>query len=159
IVVMEKGEVIETGDSSTIFTAPAKPYTRKLMRATPRPGASLRELLPEESSPAKSSGPVCPPSPEKMPPGTNANRLQPLLVVEKLTKEYPRKGVGRGLSQLFSRQPPVEPETFRAVDGVSFVIDRSETVGLVGESGCGKSTTSMMIMRLIDKTDGAIIFD
>jgi peptide/nickel transport system ATP-binding protein len=159
IVVMEKGEVIETGDSSTIFTTPSKPYTRKLMRATPRPGASLRELLPEEASQAKVTRPASPPSPQSSPPSGNATQHQPLLVVEKLTKEYPRKGVSAGLSQLFTRRPPIEPETFRAVDGVSFVIDRGETVGLVGESGCGKSTTSMMIMRLIDKTDGAIIFD
>jgi peptide/nickel transport system ATP-binding protein len=48
---------------------------------------------------------------------------------------------------------------FRAVDGVSFSVSRGESVGLVGESGCGKSTTSTMVMRLIDKTDGAIVFD
>src|SRR6202012_5482474 len=45
-----------------------------------------------------------------------------------------------------------------AVDGISFDIRRGESVGLVGESGCGKSTTSMMLMRLIDKTDGLIRF-
>ena len=48
---------------------------------------------------------------------------------------------------------------FRAVDGISFSIARGESVGLVGESGCGKSTTSMMVMRLIDKTSGLIMFD
>ncbi|MDI1347447.1 MAG: ATP-binding cassette domain-containing protein, partial [Pseudolabrys sp.] len=47
---------------------------------------------------------------------------------------------------------------FRAVDGISFEIARGESVGLVGESGCGKSTTSMMVMRLIDKTSGTITF-
>src|SRR5450432_4700572 len=48
VVVMEKGNVVETAQSSSVFTAPSHPYTRKLMRATPRPGASLRDLLPEE---------------------------------------------------------------------------------------------------------------
>jgi peptide/nickel transport system ATP-binding protein len=48
---------------------------------------------------------------------------------------------------------------FRAVDGISFAVNRGESVGLVGESGCGKSTTSTMVMRLIDKTDGVIMFD
>ena len=48
---------------------------------------------------------------------------------------------------------------FRAVDGISFTVNRGESVGLVGESGCGKSTTSTMVMRLIDKTDGTIMFD
>ena len=49
--------------------------------------------------------------------------------------------------------------TVRAVDGISFAVDRGESVGLVGESGCGKSTTSTIVMRLIDKTDGVIMFD
>ncbi|MBC7583261.1 MAG: ATP-binding cassette domain-containing protein, partial [Tardiphaga sp.] len=49
--------------------------------------------------------------------------------------------------------------SFRAVDGISFTVGHGESVGLVGESGCGKSTTSMMVMRLIDKTSGNIVFD
>ena len=48
---------------------------------------------------------------------------------------------------------------FRAVDGISFHVGHGESVGLVGESGCGKSTTSMMVMRLIDQTSGRIMFD
>src|SRR5262249_28448919 len=78
---------------------------------------------------------------------------------EKLVKEYPRKGAPTTLGKLFQRTPAPEPETFRAVDSISFVINRGESVGLVGESGCGKSTTSTMIMRLIDQRDGVIMFD
>ena len=63
------------------------------------------------------------------------------------------------LGKLFSRKPPVEPEVFRAVDGISFTVGHGESVGLVGESGCGKSTTSMMVMRLLDQTSGRIVFD
>jgi peptide/nickel transport system ATP-binding protein len=48
---------------------------------------------------------------------------------------------------------------FRAVDGISFNVGYGESVGLVGESGCGKSTTSMMVMRLLDQTSGRIMFD
>ena len=83
-------------------------------------------------------------------------------MVDKLVKEYPRKGVdglGGVLGKLTRRRPAPEPEVFRAVDGISFTVNRGESVGLVGESGCGKSTTSTMVMRLIDKTDGAIMFD
>jgi peptide/nickel transport system ATP-binding protein len=150
IVVMEKGRVVETAAARTVFTAPCHPYTRKLMRATPRPGSSLRDLLPEEDAvvvPAAAAS--------SSPPAGK----EPLLVVEKLVKEYPRRGAPGTLARLFERKPAPEPATFRAVDGVSFTVHRGESVGLVGESGCGKSTTSAMVMRLIDKTDGFITFD
>ena len=149
VVVMEKGHVVETAQSRAIFTTPEHPYTRKLMRATPRPGMALRDLLPEDV-----------PAPVPQTPVTNGAVYDtPLLVVEKLVKEYPRKGISEGLGKLFRRGPSPEPEVFRAVDGISFTVNRGESVGLVGESGCGKSTTSTMVMRLIDKTDGTIMFD
>ncbi|TPG61116.1 ABC transporter ATP-binding protein [Roseomonas nepalensis] len=140
VVVMEKGRVVETASASAIFRAPSHAYTRRLMRATPRPGAGLRDLLPEGAAPF-------PPAPI---PGA------PLLVVEGLVKEYPRAG-GSLLGRLAGRAPAEAP--FRAVDGIGFEIRRGESVGLVGESGCGKSTTSMMIMRLLDPTAGRIAFD
>jgi len=161
VAVMEKGRVVESAPSRQIFTAPSHAYTRKLMRATPRPGASLRDLLPEDDQ--------CPPTAAPTPEGrveptgsaarTNGKAAAPLLVVEKLVKEYPRKGMAGGFKQIFQRKPAPEPEVFRAVDGISFAVNRGESVGLVGESGCGKSTTSTMVMRLIDKTDGVIMFD
>ncbi|MEA2345669.1 MAG: peptide/nickel transport system ATP-binding protein ddpF [Thermoanaerobaculia bacterium] len=181
VVVMEKGRVVETALSADIFANPEHAYTKKLMRATPRLGVSLRDLLPEEETlssplPARGErsdgiaddiqvrGPIReselvekPPHPDPLPAG--GERGQPLLVVEKLVKEYPRQGATTVLAKLFSRKPPTEPEQFRAVDGISFTVDKSESVGLVGESGCGKSTTSMMVMRLLDQTSGRIMFD
>jgi peptide/nickel transport system ATP-binding protein len=154
VVVMEKGRVVETATARAVFTAPAHPYTRKLMRATPRPGVALHDLLPEED--ATIAPPISPASPHTPDVSKGSG---PLLLVEKLVKEYPRKGIGGTLAKIFRRAPAPEPETFRAVDGISFSIARGESVGLVGESGCGKSTTSTMIMRLIDKTDGVIMFD
>jgi peptide/nickel transport system ATP-binding protein len=150
VVVMEKGRVVETAKSETIFQAPEHAYTRKLMRATPRPGVTLRDLLPEgEVLPARAPSAV-----GKIPAKT------PLLSVENLIKEYPRQGATASLSKLFKTSEPVpESAVFRAVDGISFEIAHGESVGLVGESGCGKSTTSMMVMRLLDKTSGSIVFD
>ena len=214
VVVMEKGRVVETALSANIFAKPEHPYTRKLMRATPRIGVSLRDLLPEEEVPSSTSPRVrrehrppsaavleegrrdeapatasCAPGEGDSPPGGSAENLahpdplrassscldpasgerekaagitataKPLLLVEKLVKEYPRQGAPALLARLFARKPPAEPEIFRAVDGISFTVGHSESVGLVGESGCGKSTTSMMVMRLLDQTSGRIMFD
>jgi peptide/nickel transport system ATP-binding protein len=183
VVVMEKGRVVETAKAADIFANPQHPYTKKLMRATPRLGVALRDLLPEEEamSSASSTSPrplavmagldpaIHPASknganamdPRVKPGGDElgVGATSPLLLVEKLVKEYPRQGAGATLSKLFGRKPPLEPELFRAVDGISFTVGHGESVGLVGESGCGKSTTSMMVMRLLDQTSGRIAFD
>ena len=155
VVVMEKGQVVETAASRTIFTAPSHPYTRQLMRATPRPGIGVRDLLPDGHqgvrAPEQGGG-----SPNSADTQADGNRA-PLLVVENLVKEYPRKSLDGALATLFQRNGAAG--TFRAVDGISFTVHRGESVGLVGESGCGKSTASTMVMRLIDKSDGRIAFD
>ncbi|QQO14466.1 ABC transporter ATP-binding protein [Bradyrhizobium diazoefficiens] len=190
VVVMEKGRVVETAKAADIFASPQHPYTKKLMRATPRLGVSLRDLLPEEegaafASPrargeADASGSAialqgaadegdsprtvlaeAAPHPNPLPvkDGEREKNQQPLLLIEKLVKEYPRQGATATLGKLFGRKPPAEPDVFRAVDAISFSIGHGESVGLVGESGCGKSTTSMMVMRLLDQTSGLIQFD
>src|SRR5215216_169139 len=153
VVVMEKGRVVETAKSADIFARPEHAYTKKLMRATPRLGVSLRDLLPEDEAAVSASPSAAAPTP------VIDGSAKPLLLVEKLVKEYPRQGATAVLGKLFSRKPPVEVEQFRAVDGISFTVGHGESVGLVGESGCGKSTTSMMVMRLLDQTSGRILFD
>ena len=182
VVVMEKGRVVETALSADIFANPQHAYTKKLMQATPRLGVSLRDLLPVEEltspslrgevDPAKRSEAgagegVTPRTPAftkaalrpDLLPASGEKEKTPLLTIENLVKEYPRQGATAALAKLFARKPAPEPDVFRAVDGISFSVDRGESVGLVGESGCGKSTTSMMVMRLIDKTSGRISFD
>jgi peptide/nickel transport system ATP-binding protein len=202
VVVMEKGRVVETALSADIFANPEHAYTKKLMRATPRLGVSLRDLLPEEEAAKLAPISIAPSSTSPRPPavmaghsrpkdgvasarlcpaihpfsqdssskmmdprvkpggdGSTSGEAAPLLLVDKLVKEYPRQGATAVLTKLFSRKPPVELEQFRAVDGISFSVGHGESVGLVGESGCGKSTTSMMVMRLLDQTSGRIMFD
>jgi peptide/nickel transport system ATP-binding protein len=150
VVVMQKGHVVETASSAAIFKDPQHAYTRKLMRATPRIGVTLRDLLPPDTE-LPETAPVVPAA---------AGDGAPLLVVDQLIKEYPRNAMSRTLADLFRRRRDKADETaFRAVDGISFDIKRGESVGLVGESGCGKSTTSMMVMCLLDKTGGTITFD
>jgi oligopeptide/dipeptide ABC transporter ATP-binding protein len=77
---------------------------------------------------------------------------RPLLAVDRLSKLYPV-----GPRRVWRRG--VTPSFLHAVDGISFTIRRGETVGLVGESGCGKSTAVRLIARLIDISDGSIHFD
>ncbi|QOZ12738.1 ABC transporter ATP-binding protein [Bradyrhizobium sp. CCBAU 51765] len=160
VVVMEKGRVVETAKAADIFANPQHPYTKKLMRATPRLGVNLRDLLPEDE-PAAGEGdsPSIVLAEPSSHPASGESEKAPLLLVDKLIKEYPRQGATAVLGKLFGRKPLVEPDVFRAVDGISFSIGHGESVGLVGESGCGKSTTSMMVMRLLDQTSGLIQFD
>ena len=112
VVVMEKGRVVETAKSADIFARPEHAYTKKLMRATPRVGVSLRDLLPEEEVSSASprargeadarsaAGEGLPPQtalaetaphPDPLPAGGEREKA-PLLLVEKLVKEYPRQG-------------------------------------------------------------------
>ncbi|SNB74627.1 peptide/nickel transport system ATP-binding protein [Arboricoccus pini] len=73
---------------------------------------------------------------------------QPLLTVQGLVKHFPVKGSG-----LMRRR------VVRAVDGIDFKVKKGETLGVVGESGCGKSTTARLIMKLLDPDSGTVLFD
>ena len=127
IVVMKDGELVEEGAPGQLFSAARHPYTRRLIAATPRQGATIRDLLPAEAR-----GPL-------REAGTDG---APLVQVRDLVKTYEGKS------------GPV-----RAVDGISFDIPKGASLALVGESGCGKSTTSSMLTRLLDPTSGQILFE
>ena len=82
-------------------------------------------------------------------PERDIPRPIPLLAVEHLTKHFAQKGGLIGSTRAI----------VQAVDDVSFVVERGETLGIVGESGCGKSTTARLLMHLIKPDRGSIVFD
>jgi len=145
VVVMYRGRVMEAGRIEDIFRDPHHPYLKALMRAVPRfnmaPGERLTPLrevaVTDEHLIATRVSPA---------PATEGT----LLEVQHLTKRF---GVRR---RAFSRRR--EEEDFVAVDDVSFTVASGECLGLVGESGCGKTTTARMILRSITPDAGSVIF-
>ncbi|WP_181011856.1 nickel ABC transporter ATP-binding protein NikE [Bosea psychrotolerans] len=129
-VVMERGQVVEQAAPATLFSAPQHPYTKRLVAASPTATSTIADLAPEGASAVPAVELLRP----KPAPGTPL-----LLEVQKLVKRY-----DGGVT---------------AVDDVSFSIAAGESLGLVGESGSGKSTISRMICRLIDPSEGEILFD
>lgn len=129
VVVMEQGRIVERAPPAQLFAAPQHPYTKRLVAASPTPTSTVEDLVVDGEEPLPPARPR-----EKPAPGTPL-----LLEVQKLVKRY-----GADTT---------------AVGGVSFSISRGESVGLVGESGSGKSTISRMICRLIDQSEGEILFD
>ena len=84
---------------------------------------------------------------------SGSNGAGPLIAVEDLVVHYP---VARGLVGSVARRPQ---QVVRAVEGVSFTVARGELVALVGESGCGKTTTAQAVLRLVEPVSGRIEFD
>jgi peptide/nickel transport system ATP-binding protein len=84
--------------------------------------------------------------------GESTRTDRQLLEVDDLTKHFSQA------DDLLDRYVGTDPGTVRAVDGVSFDVYEGETLGLVGESGCGKSTTGRTILRLLEPTDGRVVF-
>jgi peptide/nickel transport system ATP-binding protein len=148
IVVMYHGEVMESGTLDDIFRRATHPYLRALLRAVPRfdmkPGERLVPIreIPSADAPHLMA--------EKT-PWPDAASEAPLLECIDLRKTYGlrRGGIfGGGISGRAV-----------AVDGVSLKIARGECLGLVGESGCGKTTLSKMLLRAVAPDSGSVVFN
>ncbi|HDG1675274.1 TPA: glutathione ABC transporter ATP-binding protein GsiA [Kluyvera ascorbata] len=142
VLVMHQGEVVESGLVDEIFTAPQHPYTRRLLAAVPRLGAMRGSDYP------KSFPDFNAPESEPQQQDTVAEG-KPILKVRNLVTRFPMRG---GILNRVNRE-------VHAVENVSFDLWPGETLSLVGESGCGKSTTGRALLRLVESQSGTITFN
>ncbi|WP_115460831.1 ABC transporter ATP-binding protein [Winogradskyella aurantiaca] len=148
VLVMYKGEIIESGTSLEIFTNPKHPYTRALIMARPKTGERLKRLPTVTSILNESYTSQEVTLKERQNQHKTIYENPPILEVRDVSKYY------YSTLGLFSK-----PSIFKAVDQVSFKVYPGETLGLVGESGCGKSTLSNAIMLLDKPSNGAVYFN
>jgi peptide/nickel transport system ATP-binding protein len=147
VLIMRRGEALERGRVEDLFRSPQQPYTRALLASRPGKGPLPHRLLTVEDFEKEQAVQAVLPVPAERP--AYAPDVAPLLQVEELRTWYPPRGQfwgGRG-------------EPVRAVDGVSLEIRPGETLGLVGESGCGKTTLGRSLLRLIEPTGGKVCFE
>jgi peptide/nickel transport system ATP-binding protein len=143
-VVMYNGRLVEDGSTSQIFNAAKAPYTRSLLAAVPRLGEMTEHDGPMRFPVVdKATGLAAPIEETK---DTVQKGPRPLLEVKNLTTRFDIHGGAFG--GLTGR--------VHAVENVSFNLNEGETLSLVGESGCGKSTTGRSIMRLVNPSAGSI---
>ncbi|NNJ67428.1 MAG: ABC transporter ATP-binding protein [Boseongicola sp.] len=141
VVVMFRGNKVEEGTVEEIFENPQHPYTQSLLAAVPKLGEMAGKPAPEPmrlmNAPTKVDGPILPKS-DKV-----------LLDVKNLTTRFPVKGG-------FFRRTVAN---VHAVEDVSFQVKSGETLSLVGESGCGKSSCGRSVLRLVEPQSGEVWLD
>lgn len=152
VVVMYRSNVVEKNNAKTIFTGAQHPYTKGLLACRPKLGANPKRLLTvsdfmnekgEEISIEKSKTQV-------FDKETSVEKPSDILLeVKNLVTQFPIKG------GFFNRTV----DQFKAVNDVSFTLRKGKTLGLVGESGCGKTTLGRTILRLIEPASGQIIYN
>ncbi|MBX3020797.1 MAG: ABC transporter ATP-binding protein [Bdellovibrionales bacterium] len=152
VVVMYRGDIVEKGDTATIFTKPQHPYTKGLLACRPSLDRNPRRLpvVSDFMTPdgKEKSFNVEILKQQKQTRAVSDN--QPVLLqIENVKKHFPlQKGFFGGVKSWV-----------KAVDDVSLNVRKGRTLGLVGESGCGKTTLGRTILRLVEPTSGKIIYN
>ena len=157
VVVIYKGEIMEAGPVQTIFRKPEHPYLKGLMTAIPHFGMErgerlkpLREITTHQEV-LRGNLARRDTSSTKSQTNQSAKAPEVLLSVRNLSKTFSTRKEAWKLDQ--------NVNSVRVVNDVSFDIRRGECLGLVGESGCGKTTVSKMLMRAVTPDTGSVSFD
>ncbi|WEV72905.1 ABC transporter ATP-binding protein [Bifidobacterium sp. ESL0790] len=138
IVVMYKGQVVESGPSLEVLQHPQHPYTKRLVAAAP-------SLASQRIISAKAHGENAEALMEHHVKGEETlEKSEHIITVSHLTKEF---------------KLPRKKEMFKAVDDVSFSVKRGTTLAIVGESGSGKSTVANMVLKLLEPTSGTVTYE
>ena len=138
IVVMYKGQVVESGPSLEVLQHPQHPYTKRLVAAAP-------SLASQRIISAKERGEDADALLDHHIAGESTlEKSEHIITVDHLTKEF---------------KLPRKKEMFKAVDDVSFSVKRGTTLAIVGESGSGKSTVANMVLHLLKPTSGKVFYE
>jgi glutathione transport system ATP-binding protein len=145
VQVMYRGDVVETGTVDEIFSSPQQPYTKALLAAVPKLGSMTGQAYPAKFPliSLESRDEIV------VPQDTVSPDAEPVLQVRDLVTRFDVRG---GIFNRVIRR-------VHAVEKVSFDLRPGETLALVGESGCGKSTTGRSLLRLVESQGGTITFD